>query len=236
MLLCQSNRTLGLAEIDLAFRHDVLRGFSTRPRAIPALWHYDRWGSELFEAITTLPEYYPTRTERSILSKAASEIAALTGSGRAVVEFGSGSSAKTPALVSAVKPSAYVLIDICSDFLWKSVQQLSKMLPSLSIYPLKGDFTGDLQLPAAIKSMPRLGFFPGSTIGNFVLPAAVDLLRRMAATLGEGSMLLIGIDRLKSVDVLLPAYDDAQGITAAFSLNLLHRINSELRGSVPVDA
>src|SRR5215470_12663856 len=164
MLLCQSNRTLGLAEIDLAFRHDVLRGFSTRPRAIPALWHYDRWGSELFEAITTLPEYYPTRTERSILSKAADEIVALIGSGRAVVEFGSGSSAKTPALLSAVNPSAYVPIDICADFLWKSVEQLLKAFPYLGIYPVKSDFTRELQLPAAIKSMPRLDFFPGSTI------------------------------------------------------------------------
>ena len=236
MLLCHNSRPLGFADIDLAFRHDVLKGLSIRPRAIPALWHYDRLGSELFEAITTLPEYYPTRTERSILSNAASEIAALTGPGRAVVEFGSGSFAKTPALLSAMNPSAYVPIDICTDFLWKTVEQLSKAFPNLGIYPVKGDFTGDLQLPAAIKSMPRLGFFPGSTIGNFVVPAAVDLLRHMAATLGEGSMLLIGIDRLKSVEELLPAYDDTRGTTAAFNLNLLHRINRELTGSVPVDA
>src|SRR5262245_53859292 len=236
MLLCQSNRPLGFAEIDRAFRDDVLNGLSIRPRAIPALWHYDRRGSELFEAITTLPEYYPTRTERSILSNAASEIAALIGSGRAVVEFGSGSSAKTPTLLSAVNPSAYVPIDICTDFLWKSVAQLSKAFPNLGIYPVKGDFTDDLQLPPAIRSLPRLGLFPGSTIGNFVVPVAVDLLRNIAATLGEGSMLLIGIDRLKSVDELLQAYDDTRGITAAFNLNLLHRINRELSGSVPVDA
>jgi len=236
MLLCQSNRHFCLAEIDRSFRHDVLSGLSIRPRTIPARWHYDRWGSKLFDAITTLPEYYLTRTERSILSKAASEIAALTGSGRAVVEFGSGSSAKTPTLLSAVNPSAYVPIDICTDFLWRSIEQLSKTFPNLSIYPVEGDFTGELRLPAAIQSMPRLGFFPGSTIGNFAVPAAVDLLRSIAVTLGQGSMLLIGIDRLKSVDVLLPAYDDAQGITAAFNLNLLHRINRELGGSVPVDA
>jgi len=236
MLLCQNDRHLRFAEVDPTFRYDVLNGLSIRPRAIPARWHYDRGGSELFDAITTLPEYYPTRTERSILSKAASEIAALTGSGRAIIEFGSGSSAKTPTLLSAVAPSAYVPIDICADFLWKSVEQLSKTLPNLSIYPVQGDFTSELRLPAAIQSMPRLGFFPGSTIGNFVVPDAVDLLRSMAATLGEGSMLLIGIDRLKSVDVLLRAYDDAQGITAAFNLNLLDRINRELTGSVPVEA
>ena len=175
MLLCQSNRHLDFAEIDPAFRHDVLNGLSIRPRAIPARWHYDRWGSVLFDAITTLPEYYLTRTERSILSKAASEIAALTGSGRAFVEFGSGSSAKTPTLLSAVNPSAYVPIDICTDFLWRSIEQLSKTFPNLSIYPVEEDFTSEIRLPAAIQSMPRLGFFPGSTIGNFVVPAAVDI-------------------------------------------------------------
>ena len=224
------------AEVDPAFRYDVLNGLSIRPRTIPARWLYDRAGAELFEAITTLPEYYPARTEHAILSKAASEIAALTGPIGAVVEFGSGSSAKTPALLSAVNPSAYVPIDICIDSLWGSVQRLADTFPNLGIYPLEGDFTGALRLPVAVKSMRRLGFFPGSTIGNLLVPAAVDLLRGMAATLGAGSMLLIGIDRLKGADVLLPAYDDAQGITAAFNLNLLRRINRELAGSAPVDA
>src|SRR5262245_20058128 len=111
MFLCQNDRQLRLAEVDRAFRYDVLNGLSIRPRAIPARWHYDRRGSELFDAITALPEYYPTRTERSILFKAASEIAALTGPGRALVEFGSGSSANTPTLLSAVNPAAYVAID-----------------------------------------------------------------------------------------------------------------------------
>jgi dimethylhistidine N-methyltransferase len=236
MLLRQNDRHLPFAEVDPAFRYDVLNGLSIRPRAIPARWLYDRSGAELFEAITTLPEYYPTRTEHAILSKAASEIAALTGPVHAVVEFGSGSSAKTPVLLSAVNPSAYVPIDICIDCLWRSVQRLSETFPNLGIYPVEGDFTGALRFPAAIKSMRRLGFFPGSTIGNLLVPAAVDLLRSMAATLGAGSMLLIGIDRLKDANVLLPAYDDAQGITAAFNLNLLHRINRELAGSAPVDA
>src|SRR3954451_1011481 len=224
------------AGVDPTFWYDVRRGLSAKPRSIPARWLYDRSGAELFEAITTLPEYYPTRTEHAILSEAAGEIAALTGPVRAVVEFGSGSSAKTPTLLAAVNPSAYVPIDICIDVLWRSVQRLSETFPNLGIYPVEGDFTGELRLPAALKSMPRLGFFPGSTIGNLLVPAAVDLLRSMAATLGAGSMLLIGIDRVKAADVLLPAYDDAQGVTAAFNLNLLHRINRELRGSAPVDA
>lgn len=237
MLLSQSQRQLlRLSEVDAAFRYDVLKGLSLRPRAIPARWLYDRRGSELFEAITTLPEYYPTRAERSILANAASEMAVLIGAERAVVEFGSGSSTKTPTLLSAVSPSAYVPIDISADFLWESAERLSETFPDLAIYPVEGDFTGALRLPAEIKNVPRLGFFPGSTIGNLVVTSAVDLLRAMAATLGTGSMLLIGIDRVKDRDLLQPAYDDAQGITAAFNLNLLHRINRELRASVPVSA
>jgi dimethylhistidine N-methyltransferase len=236
MALCENDRHLTVAEVDPAFRCDVLQGLSSQTRAIPARWLYDHSGSELFEAITALPEYYPTRTERSILSGAANEIAVLTGAGCAIVEFGSGSSAKTPILLSAVKPAAYVPIDISIDFLWESVERLSGTFPNLPIYPVEGDFTGTVRLPPTVRSMPRLGFFPGSTIGNLVVPAAVDLLRAMAKTLGSGSMLLIGIDRIKDTNVLLPAYDDNQGVTAAFNLNLLHRINRELRGSVPVDA
>ncbi len=223
-------------EIDQAFRRDVLSGLAARPRTIPARWFYDRTGSELFEAITALPEYYLTRTERSLLSNAAGEIAALTGPARAVVEFGSGSSAKTPIVLSVLDPAAYVPIDISKDFLWELAARLSKLFPELPIHPVEGDFAATLRLPAAIESAPRLGFFPGSTIGNFLAPDAVDLLRTMAVTLGSGSMLLIGIDRIKDVDILLPAYDDLRGVTAAFNLNLLHRINRELDGSVPVGA
>jgi L-histidine N-alpha-methyltransferase len=236
MLLCQNERHSRFVVVNPAFRDDVLSGLSTRPRTIPARWFYDRVGSELFEVITTLPEYYPARVERSILCMAASEIAALSGADRALIEFGSGSCAKTPILLSAVKPSAYVPIDISIDFLWETAERLAENFPDLVIYPIEADFTGALQLPAEIKSKPRLGFFPGSTIGNLVVPAAVDLLRSMATALGVGSLLLIGIDRTKDADVLLPAYDDAEGATAAFNLNLLRRINRELAASVPVDA
>jgi L-histidine Nalpha-methyltransferase len=223
-------------DVDPAFRRDVLNGLDARPRAIPPRWFYDRTGSQLFEAITALPEYYLTRTERSLLSSAAGEIAALVGPGRAVVEFGSGSSAKTPILLSAAKPGAYVPIDISGEFLWESAARLGERFPGLPVHPVTGDFTGTLSLPGAIDGMPRLGFFPGSTIGNLLVPDAVDLLRAMAATLGHGSMLLIGIDRIKDAKILLPAYDDAAGVTAAFNLNLLHRINRELAGSAPIDA
>jgi dimethylhistidine N-methyltransferase len=221
---------------DPAFRADVLAGLSARPRALPARWFYDRRGSELFEEITRLPEYYLTRAERSILTAHAKDIAKLTGSGRAVVEFGSGSSAKTPLLLAAIAPSAYVPIDISGDFLRDSVVALARQFPTLPMYPIEGNFMQRLVLPSSIDDSPRLGFFPGSTIGNLNAPAAVDLLRAMWQTLGEGSKLLIGIDRIKPVGVLIPAYDDAQAVTAEFNLNLLHRINRELSGTIPVAA
>ena len=221
---------------DPAFRADVLAGLSRRPRAIPARWFYDRRGSELFEAITDLPEYYPTRTEIAILERIAPEVAALAGDGRAVVEFGSGSSTKTPILLRAVRPSAYVPIDISGDFLRESSRALSAAFPDLLVLPFEADFMQPLTLPRTIAATPKLGFFPGSTIGNMTPLMAVDLLRTMRASLGEGALLLIGMDRIKDETVLVPAYDDAAGVTAAFNLNLLERINRELDGTVPVDA
>lgn len=221
---------------DPAFRRDVVEGLAARPRTIPPRWFYDRIGSALFEEITTLPEYYLTRTERSLLQGAAAEIASLVGPGRAVVEFGSGSSSKTPILLTALNPAAYVPIDISGDMLRELATKLSAMFRGLPICPIEGDFTHAVRLPPAVERRPRLGFFPGSTIGNLLVPDAVNLLRAMASTLGGGSMLLIGVDRIKDESILLPAYDDAAGITAAFNRNILHRINRELRGSIPVEA
>lgn len=220
---------------DPAFRADVLNGLAARPRAIPARWFYDRRGSELFEAITDLPEYYPTRTERVILTQAGAAIAEAVGPGRAVVEFGSGSSAKTPLLLNAIAPTAYVPIDISGDFLRASSAVLADQFPGLQVHPIEADFMHPIALPASVATLPKLGFFPGSTIGNMIPASAVDLLRAMRLWLGTGAMLLIGMDRLKDPDVLVPAYDDAQGVTAAFNLNLLERINRELDGTIPID-
>lgn len=220
---------------DPAFRADVLAGLAARPRAIPARWFYDRAGSELFEAITRLPEYYPTRIETALLEAHCGEVGAIVGAGRAVIEFGSGSSVKTPLLLGAVSPAAYVPIDISGEFLRESAAGLASDFPELRVVPIEADFTCPIAL-AAIAGLSTLGFFPGSTIGNFAPRAAVDLLRAMNATLGEGALLLIGMDRVKSPEVLIPAYDDAQGITACFNLNLLERINRELDGDVQVDA
>jgi dimethylhistidine N-methyltransferase len=221
---------------DPAFRADVLRGFEARPRAIPARWFYDRRGSELFEAITDLPEYYPTRTETAILRACVGEVGKLARAGRAVVEFGSGSSTKTPILLGAVSPSAYVPIDISGDFLRESSAGLASAFPGLPVLPLEGDFLKPLALPAQVAELPKLGFFPGSTIGNMIPHSSVDLLRAMKTSLGQGSMLLIGMDRIKDAAVLEAAYDDAQGVTAAFNLNLLERINRELGATIPVEA
>ncbi|MBB4618105.1 L-histidine N(alpha)-methyltransferase [Sphingomonas abaci] len=221
---------------DPAFRADVLAGLERRPRAIPARWFYDRRGSELFEAITDLPEYYPTRTETAILETICPTLRDLVGSGRAVVEFGSGSSTKTPVVLSCVDPCAYVPIDISGDFLRESSRVLAARFPDLPVLPFEADFLKPLTLPAAVAEQPKLGFFPGSTIGNMTPAMACDLLRAMRESLGQGAMLLIGMDRIKDERVLVPAYDDAAGVTAAFNRNLIERINRELDGTMPLDA
>jgi L-histidine Nalpha-methyltransferase len=222
--------------VDPAFRRDVLAGLHARPRAIPARWFYDRHGSELFEAITDLPEYYPTRVETALYTEFAPEIAQITGPGRAVVEFGAGSATKTPMILAAMHPSAYVPIDISGDFLRASAKALSAQFADLTVHPVEADFMHDVMLPEVVANLPKLGFFPGSTIGNLIARSAVDLLRRMRSTLGVGSMLLIGMDRVKDVDTLIRAYDDAAGVTARFNKNLLVRINRELDGTIPIDA
>jgi L-histidine Nalpha-methyltransferase len=221
---------------DPNFRADVLSGLGGQPRAIPARWFYDRRGSELFEAITDLPEYYPTRTETALLMQIGPQLGALAASNAAVVEFGSGSSAKTPILLRAIDPAAYVPIDISGEFLRHSARELSAGFPGLPVLPVEADFLRPVPLPPEVSGLPKLGFFPGSTIGNMNAFHAVDLLRAMREWLGEGARLLIGMDRIKSPDILVPAYDDAQGVTAAFNLNLLERINRELAGTIPIDA
>ncbi|WP_022683698.1 L-histidine N(alpha)-methyltransferase [Sphingobium bisphenolivorans] len=234
MLLTQDPPRAG-HEIDPAFRRDILDGLSHIPKATPPLWFYDRRGSELFEAITDLPEYYPTRTETALLERCGDEFAEAIGPGRAVIEFGAGSARKTPHLLRAVDPAAYVPIDISGDFLHLSSRALSSAFPDLPVLPLVGDFHQELTLPAAIAGQPRLGFFPGSTVGNMEPDAAVNLLRAMRRLLEDGAMLLIGMDRIKDERRLIAAYDDAAGVTADFNLNLVARINRELDGDLPLD-
>jgi dimethylhistidine N-methyltransferase len=220
--------------VNRAFRADVLAGLAQPHKAVPARWLYDDAGSTLFEKITRLPEYYPTRAETEILGDRRGEFRELIGPGRAVIEFGSGSSVKTPLLLGSIKPAAYVPLDISGDFLRSAADDLAKKFPGLPVFPVEADFMREVALPAGMRDLPKLGFFPGSTIGNMVARTAVDLLRSMRATLGEGSQLLIGMDLIKDAAVLEAAYDDAEGITAEFNLNLARRINRELGGTLPL--
>ncbi|MDB5698535.1 MAG: dimethylhistidine N-methyltransferase [Alphaproteobacteria bacterium] len=217
------------------FQQAALAGLAQPQKVIPARFFYDRRGSELFEEITQLPEYYPTRTETALLRAHGADIARFTGTGRTVVEFGSGSSVKTPLLLAAARTDTYVPIDISGPFLADAATRLAKAYPHLRVLPVAGDFTRPLRLPDEIGTSAMLGFFPGSTIGNFAPAQAVDLLRSFAATLGADARLVIGIDLRKNPRLIEAAYDDAAGVTAAFNLNLLHRINNELDGDIPVE-
>jgi L-histidine N-alpha-methyltransferase len=221
---------------DPAFRADVLNGLAEPIPAIPARWLYDRRGSELFDAITRLPSYYPTRTETALMIARMPEIASAIGSVEAVVEFGAGSQTKTPLLLGALHPRAYVPIDISGDYLKDSAATLDENHQRIDVYPVVADFTRPFDLPPEIHGLSRLGFFPGSTIGNFVPRSATDLLRHFRDILGTGSKLLIGMDRIKPVGRLIAAYDDPEGVTAEFNCNLLHRINRELGADIPAEA
>ncbi len=219
-----------------AFGDDVIAGLSAPIPAIPARWLYDLRGSELFDEITRLPSYYPSRTETALLAEVMAQIAERVPKGVAVVEFGAGSATKTPLLLDAIAPAAYVPVDISGDYLEQSAAELQQRFPSLHVIPVVADFARPFSLPAEVAGLPKLGFFPGSTIGNFVPWSATDLLRRFRALLGPGAQLLIGMDRVKPVKRLLAAYDDREGVTAEFNLNLLRRINRELDGDIPIDA
>lgn len=221
---------------DPKFREDVLAGLKSYIPSVPARWLYDRKGSELFDAITRLPSYYPTATETALLKAIMPELAAAIPPGMAVVEFGAGSATKTPLLLDTIAPAAYVPVDISGDYLNSSAADLAERFPGLPVNPVVADFARPFILPAEIEGLPKLGFFPGSTIGNFVPRSATDLLRHFRELLGTGSLLLIGMDRVKPVERLIAAYDEPEGVTASFNLNLLDRINRELGGDVPVDA
>jgi len=220
----------------LAFRDDVIAGLSAPIPAIPARWLYDHRGSELFDEITRLPTYYPTRTETAIFNDIMPDVASRVPKGAAVVEFGAGSQTKTPLLLEAIAPAAYVPVDISGDYLEQSAAELQERFPKLEVIPVVADFARPFSLPGGIEQLPRLGFFPGSTIGNFVPSSATDLLRHFRNLLGEGAQLLIGMDRVKRVERLIAAYDDPEEVTAQFTLNILTRINRELDGDIPVDA
>lgn len=218
------------------FADAALRGLGEAQKTLPCQYLYDARGSLLFEQITDVPEYYPTRTEIGILDACVGEIVADTPAGAVLIEFGSGSSRKTEILLGAFdKLAAYVPIDVSASALAQAGIRLAGRFPQLRVHQVVGDFRSALALPDDLAARPRIGFFPGSTIGNFQPTEAVDLLSGMAATLGTGARLIIGVDLRKDLSALLPAYNDAAGVTAAFNKNLLARANRELGADFDLD-
>jgi L-histidine Nalpha-methyltransferase len=218
----QHDRSRALAEI--------WKGLSGAPKRLPCKLFYDAKGSRLFERITELPEYYPTRTEISILERHGREIADSIGPGAILVEFGSGASQKTRLLLDALSaPRVYVPIDISTDMLMSSAQALTARYPELDVRPVSGDYMQELTLPLTSEERNQrvVAFFPGSTVGNFEQAEAVSFLRRLRRACGSRAELLIGVDLPKERAVLEAAYDDAAGVTAQFNLNALEVLNRE---------
>jgi len=210
---------------------EVIAGLRSEQKTLPCKYFYDAEGSRLFDRICELDEYYPTRTEVGILSQQASEISDAVGKNALVIELGSGSSTKTHGLLRAlVDPAGYLPVDISRDHLSEAAERIASQFPTLPVWPVCADFNVEIDLPDyGMEERTRLIFFPGSTIGNFDGADRLTLLRRMLDLCGpHGGQLLIGIDLVKDIARLENAYDDAKGVTAAFNLNLLHRINREL--------
>ncbi|HCP01392.1 MAG: L-histidine N(alpha)-methyltransferase [Alphaproteobacteria bacterium] len=220
-----------------SFLDDVLEGLSQTQKKLSSKYFYDERGSKLFDDICELPEYYPTRTETGLLRTYAAEFAELIGANASVVEFGSGSSTKVRILLDALEsPAAYIPVDISREHLLESSKSLASAYPDLPVVPIAADYTRPFHLPDILGEATRVGFFPGSTIGNFSRDAAVEFLRTAASDLGADNGLLIGVDLRKDVGVLHAAYNDVAGITAAFNINVLRRVNRELGGNFDLDA
>ena len=219
------------------FLEEALAGLRNEQKTLPCKYFYDRRGSQLFDQICDLPEYYPTRTEAGIMQDNIAEMAALFGPDCLLVEYGSGSSTKTRILLDHLPGLAgYVPMDISREHLYQTADSLCAAYPNLDILPLCADYTQKFALPESGRAaQSRVVYFPGSTIGNFHRAEAAIFLKRIAEVCGPGGGLLIGVDLRKSPQILEPAYNDAQGVTAAFNLNLLHRMNSELEANFDLD-
>jgi dimethylhistidine N-methyltransferase len=223
-------------EVDVV-REEVIRALSERPKRLPCKLFYDELGSRLFERICELDEYYLTRTEIGILREHAPEIARIAGAACRLVEFGSGASVKTRLVLDALeRPSAYVPIDIARVGLLKSAAELAVDYPGLDVQPVCADYTCEVELLPVAPAVRTLGFFPGSTIGNFEPREAVTFLSRVRRHCGPGGLLLLGADRKKDRARLEAAYDDRAGVTAAFNLNILRVVNRELGAQFSLEA
>lgn len=218
------------------FAADVIAGLSAEPKRIPPKYFYDSAGSRLFEDITRTPEYYPTRSEHEILRMQAGAIVQFFPTGAALVEFGSGACIKVRFLLDAArKLKAYVPVDIDGEFLAAEAGALQRIYSRLRILPVAADFMRPFALPPEIAGVPKIGFFPGSTIGNFEPHEACAFLRHAGEILGADAVMVVGVDLVKDAAVLNAAYNDAAGITAKFNLNVLRRINRELSGTFKLD-
>ena len=216
-----------------AFARDVVGGLTARPKRLAPKYFYDATGSQLFELITQLPEYYPTRSELAILRDNAPAIARFLPENSALVEFGSGSSRKARILLAAAPAvRAYVPVDISPQMLTQEAVELRRDRPDLKVLPVPADFTQSFALPPEIDGLARAGFFPGSTIGNFDPHEAAAFLRHAGRMLGKGALLVIGVDLVKDARLLHAAYNDAAGVTAKFNLNLLARMRRELGAEI----
>lgn len=213
----------------------VVAGLSQQHKSIPPKFFYDERGSALFERICEQPEYYPPTVECRMLTELADEIASLTGTGRVLIEPGAGSATKARLILNALRPSAFVPMDISFAYLKVAAMALAQSFPWLPVHAACVDFTDSLPVPAETPAGARLLFFPGSSLGNFDPQAAEEFLHRVRATVGDDGMLLIGVDTKKKVALLHAAYNDAAGVTAAFNLNLLHRMRDELDADVNPD-
>jgi dimethylhistidine N-methyltransferase len=217
-------------------RAEVVEGLSEDQKRIPPKFFYDQRGSRLFDAITELPEYYPTRTEIGILRSHGSEMAELVGRGALLVELGSGSSLKIRLLLQALEPAVYVPVDISRDHLIASATDLAESFPGLEVHAACADYSGPFELPVPPNGHDLAAFFPGSSIGNFDPSEARHFLQRIGTLVGPGGKLLVGVDLVKDTGTLQAAYNDAQGVTADFNLNVLRRINRELEGDFDLAA
>ncbi|MBU6299109.1 MAG: L-histidine N(alpha)-methyltransferase [Alphaproteobacteria bacterium] len=229
----------GAASLPVQYRSEfaaaLLSGLSARPRSIPCKFFYDRYGSVLFEWICTLPEYYPTRTETALLRDRSGEIARAVGPDATLIEFGAGAPWKAEVVLDALeRPRGYVPIDISGEHLRAMTEQLKRKRPELPVEPVVADFNKPFSLPAICEGSRRVGFFPGSTIGNLDRQEAISFLRR-AALLLQGGGLLIGVDLVKKPAILHAAYNDSAGVTEAFNKNILARANRELGADFHLD-
>ncbi len=215
---------------------EVLTGLTGNPKTIHPKYFYDERGSKLFEAITRLPEYYLTRTEMHLFDRFLPEIRDAIGEGGCLVEYGAGSSLKIRRLLEILRPDAYLPVDISRQHLERTAAELHADFPWLRVYPTCADLTAPLRLPALVAGYRKVGFYPGSSIGNFEPDAAAAFLRNVARSLGAGAHLLIGVDRKKDRALLEAAYNDAQGITSDFNLNVLRHLNRALDADFNPDA